>query len=257
MKSKKSNLSPQENKKICFVSNRYHLVEESISCPKPIGRTLPSWYKEASVHIMDKMTNQPWVNPADGEKIPNWKACAPLFDAMSSGYALRTPCDIEFYYSDESNGRITAKALDVNCQDFISERAEMADFACPAGYDKNHFAWWIDWAVIVPDGYSVLYTQPMNRFELPFFNTTGIIDNDKVHLLGQIPFFVLKGWTGVVPAGTPYLQLFPFRRENWESEIVIENPHRIYDKNMQNSQKYRVPGGGVYKNQVWEKRSYT
>jgi hypothetical protein len=253
MESNELDLTKQETNKIHFISNRYHLTKESPSCPKPIGRTLPTWYKEASVYVMNKMTNEPWLNPEDGQKIPSWKACAPLLDAMSSGYALRTPCDIEFF---ENNGRISAKALDKNSQDFISERAEMADFATPMGYDKHHFAWWVDWGVIVPTGYSALYTQPMNRFELPFFNTTGIIDNDKVNLLGQVPFFVFKGWTGTLPAGTPYLQLFPFKRENWESEIVIENPHKIYDKNIQNSQKYRVAGGGVYKNNVWEKRSY-
>jgi len=238
---------------ISFISNRYHLTKDSASRPKPIGRTLPPWYKEASVYIMDQATQQPFVNPADGGKIPNWKACAPFFDAMSSGYALRTPCDIKFFTND---GRIGAKALDSNCQDFISERAEMSDFTTPMGYDKNHFAWWVDWGVIVPDGYSVLYTQPMNRFELPFICTSAVIDNDNVHLMGQVPFFVFKGWEGVLPAGTPYLQVFPFKRENWESEISLEDPKKIYDKNLQNSLKYRVVNGGVYKNQVWQKRFY-
>lgn len=253
MEFNESNLIEQEANQIYFTSNRYHLTEESSSCPKPIIKTLPSWYKKASVHITNPATNQPYINPMDGGKVPSWKACAPLFDAMSSGYALRTPCDIEFF---EKNGRISAKALDKNSQDFISERAEMADFTAPIGYDKNHFAWWVDWGVSVSEGYSVLYTQPMNRFELPFLNTSGIIDNDKVNLLGQVPFFVFKGWTGVLPAGTPYLQLFPFKRENWESSIIIEDPNKMYNKNIQNMQKYRVPNGGVYKNQVWEKRFY-
>jgi len=256
MESNELNSIKQKVNKISFTSNRYHLTEDSSSCPKPIGRTLPSWYKKASVHIIDPATNQPYINPhpVNGGKVPSWKACAPLFDAMSSGYALRTPCDIEFF---ENNGRISAKALNKNSEDFISERAEMADFSVPMGYDKYHFAWWIDWGIAVPEGYSVLYTQPMNRFELPFFNTSGIVDNDKVHLAGQIPFFIFKGWTGTLPAGTPYLQLFPFKRESWESKIIIEDPNKIYNKNVQNYQKYRVPNGGVYKNQVWEKRFYT
>lgn len=253
MKSSRTNNKSQKNQKITFVSNRAHLNNESPSCPKPIKKLLPSWYKEASVYINDPATNHPYINPADGGKVPNWKACAPLFDAMSSGYALRTPCDIEFY---EGSGRIRAKALDLKCADFISERSEMADFNTPMGYDKFHFAWWVDWGVILTEGYSALYCQPLNRFELPFFNTSGIVDNDKVNLFGQVPFFMFKGWTGVVSAGTPYLQIIPFKREDWESKIIIENPSKMYDKNIKNSHKYRVPSGGVYKNQVWEKRSY-
>jgi len=240
-------------KKILFTSNRYHLTKDSASCPKPIGRTLPSWYKEASVYIQDPATSQPWVNPADGGKVPNWKSCAPFFDAMSTGYCLRTPCDIKFFANDK---RTTFKVLDKNAEDFVSERGEMADFMTPMGYDKNHFAWWVDWGVTVPEGYSVLHTQPMNRFELPFISTSGIVDNDSVNLMGQVPFFLVNGWEGTLPAGTPYLQLFPFKRENWESELTIEDPKKMYDKNIKNSYKYRVPSGGVYKNQVWQKRTY-
>jgi hypothetical protein len=87
-------------------------------------------------------------------------------------------------------------------------------------------------------------------------NTSGIIDNDKVHLPGTMPFFILEGWTGVIPAGTPYAQIIPFKREDWKSEIVIENPAMLESKNMANSFKYRKINGGIYLNDVWERRKY-
>ena len=96
----------------------------------------------------------------------------------------------------------------------------------------------------------------MNRFDLPFINTQGIIDNDKVNLSGSLPFFVREGFTGVIPKGTPFVQIFPFKRESWEHEIVIEDPRKVNEKNQKNATKYRVPNGGVYKNEVWEKRTY-
>jgi hypothetical protein len=71
-----------------------------------------------------------------------------------------------------------------------------------------------------------------------------------------MPFFIVNGWTGVIPAGTPYAQMLPFKRENWESEVVIEDPNKLYEKNMDNAAKYRVRDGGVYWNQVWERRTY-
>ena len=65
-----------------------------------------------------------------------------------------------------------------------------------------------------------------------------------------------KDFSGVIPAGTPYAQMIPFKREDWQSEIKIEEPMAIYNKNMENSIKYRVPDGGVYKNEVWKQRKY-
>jgi hypothetical protein len=113
-----------------------------------------------------------------------------------------------------------------------------------------------DWAVKVPDGYSVLYVAPFNRYDLPIMTVSGIIDNDKVDLLGSFPFFVQQGWTGVLPAGTPYAQLLPFLREDWKSEITIPTSSQMMNHNIENSKKYRVPDGGVYQKEVWTKRLY-
>jgi hypothetical protein len=189
-----------------------------------------------------------------GGKIPTWKACPAIFDIMGAGYVYRTPCDIEFY---EEGGQIQVKVLDPQKADFIQVRPPMPQFTSPMGYHESHFAWWSDWAVQVPDGYSVLYSQPFNRFELPFLTTSGIIDNDKVNLPGTMPFFIVKGFTGVIPAGTPYAQMLPFKRENWESQVDADvSLVTMSMTNQANSRKYRVPDGGVYQKEVWERRTY-
>jgi hypothetical protein len=97
---------------------------------------------------------------------------------------------------------------------------------------------------------------PMNRFDLPFLNTTGIVDSDKVHLLGSFPFFIVEGWEGTIPAGTPYLQILPFKRDNWDHEIEISDSSKIYGKIMDNAKTYRQPDGGVYIKSVWSRREY-
>jgi len=242
-------------KRIKFVSNRPWLNKNSKSMPEPIIKTIPDWFRKADRFAINPEDNKPWINPQDGGKVPTWKACPAIFDIMGTGYTLKTPCDIEFYLDD--NKIISVKVLHPMYQDFVSFRFPLPQFHHPEGYYEEHFAWWADWAVEVPEGYSVLYSHPFNRFELPFLSTSGIVDNDKVHLLGTMPFFIRKGWSGVIPAGTPYMQVFPFKRENWESEVFLENPEKMYEKNVKNSAKYRVKDGGVYKNEVWEKRTYS
>jgi hypothetical protein len=174
---------------------------------------------------------------------------------MITGYVFRTPCDIEFY--EDSSGVIACRVTDQINKDFVSFRPPMPGFVTPPGFRDEHFAWWSDWAVKVPEGYSVLYTTPLNRFDLPFITTAGIIDNDKVNLPGTIPFFLVKGWTGVLPAGTPYAQLIPFKREDWSSVVDDTFQYEAMAKaNNDNSAKYRIPDGGVYQKNVWTRRKY-
>lgn len=244
-----------DTQKAKFVVNRPWLTDSSPSKPAPALKTIPDWYREADRFAMNPMTGKAWEMPDGTGKIPTWKACPAVYDIMGSGYMYRTPCDIEFF--EDANGNIQVKVLDEKNKDFIQDRTPMPQFKHPLGYHQKHFAWWADWAVELPEGYSALYTQPMNRFELPFLTTSGIIDNDKVHLPGTMPFFIVKGFTGVLPAGTPYAQILPFKRENWTSEIVTNfTPAEMMAKNQENSSKYRKPDGGVYQREVWERRKY-
>jgi hypothetical protein len=244
-----------DTQKAKFVINRPWLNTDSDSKPLPALKTIPEWYRNADRFAVNPITQKPWELPNGGGKIPTWKACPAVYDIMGSGYMYRTPCDIEFY--EDAAGQIQAKVLDAKNKDFIQDRTPMPQFEHPLGYHEKHFAWWADWAVELPEGYSALYSQPFNRFELPFLTTSGIIDNDKVHLPGTMPFFIVKGFTGILPAGTPYAQIIPFKRENWEAEVVTKfSPVEMMAKNQENSSIYRLPDGGVYQREVWERRKY-
>lgn len=244
-----------ETNNIKFVINRPWLNLDSPSKPSPTIKTIPDWYRKADRFAVNPMTGKPWEMPDGSGKIPTWKACPAVFDIMGTGYVYRTPCDIEFF--EDAAGQIQAKVLNPQNADFLQDRPAMPQFTPPLGYHQKHFAWWADWAVELPEGYSALYTQPFNRFELPFMTTSGIIDNDKVSLPGTMPFYVVKGFTGVIPAGTPYAQILPFKREHWVAEFEVDLSYEeMMQKNMANSEKYRQPDGGVYQKEVWERRKY-
>lgn len=238
--------------KIKFISARAWLDEDDPSAPKPTSKTLPKWYLSADRYI--KNSNGEDAVGQDGGKMPNWKACPAFYDALTTGYVYKTPCDIEFFIDE--NKKISAKVLDIKYSDFVQERAPMKKFEVPLGYHDHHFAWNVDWSVEVPHGYSVLYCQPFDRYDLPFLSTSGVIDNDKVSLPGRMPFFISKEWTGILPAGTPYAQIMPFKRESWESEYVLQSAESVLESRLEARSKYRVPNGGVYFRDVWERRAY-
>jgi len=240
------------NNIIKFVSNSYTLNKNSATNPEPTIKHLPDWYRKAERY--HKLPSGEPYRQQDGSLMLTWKSCPAIFDVLITGYVLRLPCDIEFYLNDEN--KISVKVHDQNLQHFCTERPPMPGFAAPMGYYEDHFAWYPDWATIIPEGYTALYTHPMNRYDLPFTMPFGIIDNDKVNLPGLMPFYIAKGFQGIIKAGTPYMQILPFKKENWESKIEFEIPEKIYQKNMDNSKKYRTPEGGVYKNEIWQRREY-
>ena len=183
-----------EYKSIIFRAFRPWLNKESKSAPSSTQKEIPEWYKEADRFA--KMPNGEYLKapkevcpfPKEGTtddygKIPTWKACPALLDIMTTGYSLITPCDIEFFIND--SGNIAAKIDDPLYQDFVTRRDPMPQFEHPHGYYEHHFAWFPEWATKVPNGYSVIYSSPFNRYDLPFITVSGIIDNDKVNL----PFF--------------------------------------------------------------------
>lgn len=251
---------------IIFRAFRPWLTKDSSSVPSPTQNEIPKWYSDADRYAINELDGTPFkatkeVCPFpkpgttdDYGKIPTWKACPAILDGFSTGYLLKTPCDLTFFKND--NGTIDVKISDNKHLDFCTKRPPMPQFEHPIGYYKEHFAWMPDWGIEVPEGYSCLYMTPMNRFDLPFLNTTGIVDNDKVHISGTFPFFIIEGWEGTLPAGTPYMQVIPFKREDWDHSTEYLSAQQIYSKMMDNIKKYRVPDGGVYQKTVWSRRKY-
>ena len=242
-----------ENKKINFIANRRWLTKESEFRPQPIMKTIPEWYRKADRFFKNLETGEYAVGPDKG-KIPTWKACPSMFDIMGSGYTYLIPCDINFVY--DKNNKLIVEVEDSNYKDFCTPRSSLPGFVKPSGYYDDHFAWFPDWGVQVPKGYSVLYSHPFNRFELPFLTISGIIDNDKIALPGFMPFLMTKGFSGIIPKGTPYSQMIPFKREDWDSEFEVSTFSKMILNNKKNGDKYRKPDGGIYKNEVWEPRRY-
>lgn len=242
------------NNVIKFFANKPWLDKDSLSAPSPTVKSIPDWYKKADRYIKNKDGSFVPDIFNNGEKQLSWKSCPSLLDIMSTGYVLKTPCDIEFYRDKDEI--IKHKINDAKYNDFCSFRTKMEDFINPQGYEENHFAWFSDWVISLPKGYSAIYIHPINRFELPFYTVGGIVDNDSVVGSGNMPFFIIKDFTGLIPKGTPYMQIIPFKREDWSSEFIEQNFSEINNLRNINSNKFRKPGGGIYKKNIWNPRKY-
>jgi hypothetical protein len=77
------------------------------------------------------------------------------------------------------------------------------------------------WTVALPEGWSMLFTHPLNRLDLPFRTISGVVDCDS-WTDGLVHFSALwsdPDFEGVLPAGTPVAQGILLRREPIELEI--------------------------------------
>ena len=90
------------------------------------------------------------------------------------------------------------------------------------------------WTIEAPEGYSVLFTHPANRFDLPFTTLTGLVDCDRYHdnWIHFPAHWHDTNFSGVLPKGTPVAQCMPVKRESWVARTATftkEEAQRAHD----------------------------
>jgi hypothetical protein len=209
-------------KKILFRGFNRHVTALDMP-PVPASSQIPEWYKKVPKYVAN--TDKPIK--ALGKK--DLKLCVPFRDAMINGYIIRLPADLEVAQSATGDIDIfNNQELPVNiCHKRGNINDPMAQghgMPAPMGTNPTMFSWMPMYGVELPKGFSALVTHPFNRYELPFITTTGLVDSDMFTLAGNIPFFVKKGFVGIIPAGTPIAQIIPIARHDWFSEIQEQDP---------------------------------
>ncbi len=220
-------------RKITF-TNRHKFIDG----PAPAASLIPEWYK-----------NSPKFPRADDPYFVGVKSCVPFLDSIMSGYMVTTPCDI--MVSQKENGPNFNWKIG---WDPISYRQPDAlrGLPIPHGYSKDVFAWAFPHVMKADPRVSFIVTHPFNRYDLPFITTSGVVDMTGVLDSGHLPFFIQEGFEGVIPKGTPYAQIVPFIRSDWqlaEDAKLSEAGDRV--NYLTNSKVY-----GYYRDNVWVKKIY-
>ncbi len=235
--------------KITFNSNRIYNSEKT--APLPARKTTPFWFANASKYWTDE-NNEPLVMPPDNLKGPGFKSCPALHDIFSTGYMFTTPCDVSVFKYEG----VPYVQPEQGFEDFCEIRTHMGEFHYPEGYYRYSYHWYPNWGFTLPEGYSALVVHPINHFELPFLTTAGIIDSDRYGAPGLTPFFIKDGFQGIIPKGTPYAQIIPYKREEWTSEFNLFTNEEMMKRHEAHASIYRTKPGGVYKKQTWVPKKY-
>jgi len=96
--------------------------------------------------------------------------------------------------------------------------------------------------------------EPQHHEPSPIVCASGIVDTDDF----SIPFnMFLKlrdpNFEGMIPAGTPFLQVIPFKRDSWSSSLGGDAERKKYNADMR---KFNRVLFDRYKKFFWNKKTY-
>jgi hypothetical protein len=191
-------------------------VEASQSQPVSASECMPDWYKKLPRYVNNS------DKPIKALGVKDLKMCVPFRDAMITGYMILLPADIEVCISANNdvdvfcNPQLTFEI--VHKRGVLTEQNQGFGMPNPIGTVPIMFAWSALFGISTSKVDCVLVTHPLNRNDLPFVTTSGIIDSGFFKMSGNIPFFIKEGFSGVIPKGTPIAQVIPFKRESWTSK---------------------------------------
>lgn len=223
--------------------------------PIPAFKEIPSWYKKVESFYNKDST------PVDGTQRLTVKRCVAFLDILTSGYLLKTPFDI---YIDTTEGKRDfqiPKAMEsfsaMGLKPMIGSHDMKQLDGYPIDTDKYiEFIFRINpiWIVEGSPGVSALFMQPQHQEISPLYAISAIIDIDTYPSDGMLSFLVRKDFKGYINRGTPLVQIIPFKRQEFTSEIVRDQEE--YNRIKQIANKVRTVFNSGYKKFMWHKKSY-
>lgn len=96
--------------------------------------------------------------------------------------------------------------------------------------------------------------EPQHHEPAPITCASGIVDSDDFSLPFNM-FLKLRdpNFEGMIPAGTPFLQIIPFKREEWVSSLGGEAERK---KHLSDVHKFQRVFFDRYKKFFWNKKEY-
>jgi len=229
-----------------FNPDRKHILE-----PEPAIKVVPEWYKNLAKFEDSNSTKK--LSPindrgTDGAALGT-KACTPFFDALTMGYVYLLQDDLHVDLDPDGY-----PVLSWNGDEMICDKRPIIDLAVPHQHHPLHFGWKMQWYYETPKDYALLITHPLNRHDLPFTTMSGLVDSDIWGLPVFISFFLKKGFIGVIPKGTPILQMIPVKKDDWS--MNVDYSEERYEHNKIQEEKRRATLFGYYKRFIWQRKKY-
>lgn len=177
-----------------------------IPAPDRAIRFAPDWFK--------RLNREMGMTYESGLPAMTAKACLPMTDAFALGFVIPLPFDVLIRVPEDRVSIQLGWAEDVPFAPLEQHHPAQIGAPEPPFEQVMPLKFINPWRIKLPAGWSLLFTQPLSRPDLPFTCFSGLVDADRFDTTVNMPF----AWTGPVgdhylPAGTPIAQLVPIRRD--------------------------------------------
>ena len=208
-----------------------------IPTPERASRFIPDWFRR-----LDRK-----LELAKGEEGPSLtiRACMPVADAFSLGFMLPLAFDLEIEVPEDRRNIKTRWAEDLPFDLIVPHHPGQIGSPAAPFEDAMPLKFINPWRIKVPEGYSVLFSPPLGRPDLPFTSFSGVVDCDRFDTTVNIPFV----WTGPagshrLKAGTPIAQCIPIDRNATIKNHVsrASNAQELDEQARANDRKYNEEG---------------
>lgn len=181
--------------------------------PRPANKALPDWYRQ--LNDFNEVEDH-----EERDRVKTVRRCMPFFDAMSMGWIIPVPEDLRVRVDEDRNVWFGWESDDDLAGLFHPNQIARA---LPTGDDEIVMNFTGSWVAIAPEGYSLLVTSPLNRFDSRFESFSGVIDIDQYYTpLGTICRWTGGEYEGTIEKGTPMVQVIPFKRDAMISDAVVD-----------------------------------
>jgi hypothetical protein len=217
----------------------WHEIPDGVY-PRPAGRPMPKWWQEMNSYGgwgPNKDSTERKVDINSGMDNASIKRCQPIIDSMTLGYIIKTHAElyIESKHNDSiflteeicpAPSVITTATYPRRVSDSPNSGTSFHPFgqAMEHPYSKKQeqhlLKIFTPWTLKTPPGYSVIFHSPLNDQNEYFDVVPGVMDSDQ--FFPKLNFMIAlkdKNFNGIIPAGTPLIQVIPFKREKWEMVI--------------------------------------
>jgi hypothetical protein len=192
-------------------------LEGRLPPPIPAVQGLPAWLRTMPSEAYSAVV----AAPDD-----TVKRCPPFVDALAAGFLIPLMCDVRVENGEFSWDFDAPAAGDGWPRSPIGFHDAVQAAGTPL-FDPDRFLIKFNnaWTIETPPGYSLLFTHPFNRFDLPFTTLTGMVDCDRYHdaWIHFPAHWHDEGFSGVLPAGTPVAQCVPVKREAWSLNVAVQS----------------------------------
>lgn len=197
-------------------------LKGAIPEPIPASQAMPRWYRKTRTYV-------------EGSSVGTLKQCVPFADAMTMGYIIPLWVELKvnndgssIFFNYRSNDVIKTGLFDKHLVEQLG--------SCPikdSKYGGQPLKFINPWLITTPPGWSCMFIQPINHFDDKLHIITGVVDTDRYKSYVHFPFLWLDNtFDGFMEQGTPLVQVIPFKRTAWTSEVGVISETLDKDKEM-------------------------